>query len=88
MANRSTVGRLGSEKKVGLAANGSASCVQRCERSDAAPRPPANDNIGVQGLPTCLAVTDDEVMLLHRYLSREILGLFSEERYGRETCLT
>ena len=38
---------------------------------------PANDNPAVHNLPPCLAVTDDEVTLLHRYLSREILDLFS-----------
>jgi hypothetical protein len=37
---------------------------------------PANDNPSIHNLPTCLAVTDDEVMLLHRYLSRDILALF------------
>ena len=77
MANRNAVGRLESGKRPGWDANGAVSCVPQCERSDAAPRPSANDNIVAQSLPTCLAVTDDEVMLLHRYLSREILGLFS-----------
>jgi len=38
---------------------------------------PANDNPADHDLPSCLAVTDEEVTLLHRYLSREILGLFS-----------
>jgi hypothetical protein len=38
---------------------------------------PANDNAGDHDLLPCLPVTDDEVTLLHRYLSREILGLFS-----------
>jgi hypothetical protein len=38
---------------------------------------PANDNPAIHDLPTCLPVTDEEVTLLHRYLSREILGLFS-----------
>ena len=37
---------------------------------------PANDNPGIHSLPPCLAVTDEEVTMLHRYLSREILGLF------------
>ncbi|GAA3908868.1 hypothetical protein GCM10022276_28940 [Sphingomonas limnosediminicola] len=37
---------------------------------------PANDNPPVNDLPTCLAVTDDEVRLLHLYLGREILALF------------
>ena len=37
----------------------------------------ANDNIAHHDLPPCLPVTDEEVTLLHRYLSREILGLFS-----------
>jgi hypothetical protein len=36
----------------------------------------ANDNPFLDDLP-CLPVTDDEVRLLHQYLSREILGLFS-----------
>jgi len=38
--------------------------------------PPANDNPALN-FPTCVPVTDEEVTLLHRYLSREILGLFS-----------
>ena len=38
---------------------------------------PANDNPAHHDLPPCLPVTDEEVTLLHRYLSREILGLFS-----------
>jgi hypothetical protein len=38
---------------------------------------PANDNSAEHDLPSCLPVTDEEVTLLHRYLSREILGLFS-----------
>lgn len=38
---------------------------------------PANDNANMPPLPACLPVTDDEVTLLHQYLSREILGLFS-----------
>ena len=38
---------------------------------------PANDNPAGHDLPPCLPVTDEEVTLLHRYLSREILGLFS-----------
>jgi hypothetical protein len=38
---------------------------------------PANDNLGDHNLPACLPVTDEEVTFLHRYLSREILGLFS-----------
>ena len=37
---------------------------------------PANDNPADHDLPYCLPVTDEEVTLLHRYLSREILGLF------------
>ena len=46
--------------------------------SPAVPRrhAPANDNSADHDLPSCLAVTDEEVILLHRYLSREILGLF------------
>lgn len=38
---------------------------------------PANDNPGDNRLLPCLPVTDEEVTLLHRYLSREILDLFS-----------
>ncbi len=38
---------------------------------------PANDNPAGHDLPPCLPVTDEEVTLLHQYLSREILGLFS-----------
>ena len=38
---------------------------------------PANDNPAELHIPPCLAVTEEEVTLLHRYLSREILGLFS-----------
>ena len=38
---------------------------------------PANDNPADHELPPCLPVTDEEITLLHRYLSREILGLFS-----------
>jgi hypothetical protein len=37
---------------------------------------PANDNPAIIDLPTCLAVTDEEVRLLHRYLGRKILALF------------
>lgn len=38
---------------------------------------PANDNPADHDLLPCLLVTDEEVTLLHQYLSREILGLFS-----------
>ena len=38
---------------------------------------PANDNPADHDLPPCLLLTDEEVALLHQYLSREILGLFS-----------
>lgn len=38
---------------------------------------PANDNPQLNDLPACLPVTDAEVTLLHRYLSRDILDLFS-----------
>ena len=38
---------------------------------------PANDNASMLQLPACLPVTEEEVRLLHQYLSREILGLFS-----------
>lgn len=38
---------------------------------------PANDNPADHDLPPCLPVTDEEVNVLHQYLSREILGLFS-----------
>lgn len=38
---------------------------------------PANDNPAEYDLPPCLPVTHEEVTLLHQYLSREILGLFS-----------
>ena len=37
---------------------------------------PANDNPPINYLPACLAVTEDEVRLLHRYLGRQILALF------------
>lgn len=37
----------------------------------------ANDNPADYDLQPCLPITDEEVTLLHRYLSREILGLFS-----------
>jgi len=37
---------------------------------------PANDNPASIDLPACLAVTDEEVRLLHRYLGRQILALF------------
>ena len=77
MANGTAAGLQGHENELGLAANGSAPIGQQSDRSIGAPRPPANDNIAIQSLPACLPVTDDEVMLLHRYLSREILGLFS-----------
>ena len=40
------------------------------------PGSPANDNLSVNDLPACLAITDDEVRLLHRYLGRQILALF------------
>jgi hypothetical protein len=36
----------------------------------------ANDNPPIEDLPTCLAVTDDEVRLLRQYLGQEILALF------------
>jgi hypothetical protein len=77
MAKQTAARRRERENKHGLTANGSAPFDRQSDRPIGTPRPPANDNIGVQGLPACLAVTDDEVMLLHRYLSREILGLFS-----------
>ena len=44
--------------------------------ADGTASPPANDNANMPQLPACLPVTDDEVRLLHQYLSREILGLF------------
>jgi hypothetical protein len=37
---------------------------------------PANDNPSIDDLPPCLAVTDEEVRLLHRYLGQQILALF------------
>lgn len=37
----------------------------------------ANDNPTLDDLSPCLPVTEEEVRLLHRYLSREILGLFA-----------
>jgi hypothetical protein len=46
-------------------------------KTEAKRLPPANDNHAEHDLPPCLPVTDAEVTLLHRYLSREILGLFS-----------
>jgi len=51
--------------------------LDRKSRGVSAGNTPANDNPADHGLPPCLPVTDEEVTLLHRYLSREILGLFS-----------
>ena len=38
---------------------------------------PANDDGARDNPPSCLVVTTEEVRVLHRYLSREILDLFN-----------
>lgn len=76
MANRHAIRRETTEG--GPAAAKEAVSIGSLKASaDGAANAPANDNVSVLQFPACLPVTDDEVRLLHRYLSREILGLFS-----------
>ena len=76
MANRHAMRRETTEARA-AAAKKSVSIGSLTSSADGAAGPPANDNASMLQLPACLPVTDDEVRLLHQYLSREILGLFS-----------
>jgi hypothetical protein len=77
MANRTSVRQQRNETKLRRAPSKLASFGEPVGRESRAKVPPANDNLSLDNLPACLPVTDEEVTLLHRYLSREILGLFS-----------
>jgi len=76
MADRSSQRRSSRARPARSAANDDVS--PDAERGINLPHagPPANDNPSIEGLPACLAVTDEEVRLLHRYLGRQILALF------------
>ena len=78
MANRGPIQReRGDTEPVPVAAGGSGSMSGQVERKSSKAALPANDNPKLDHLVPCLPVTDEEVRLLHRYLSREILGLFA-----------
>ena len=76
MANRGPIRRAMGSKPARNAANDDA--CQGAVPATNLPQAesPANDNPSIDDLPTCLAVTDEEVRLLHRYLGRQILALF------------
>jgi hypothetical protein len=76
MANPSSTRRAESAKLARSAANDEMSPDGGPETSLPQSGSPANDNPAIIDLPTCLAVTDEEVRLLHRYLGRKILALF------------
>jgi hypothetical protein len=76
MADRSRKDRASRVKAAKRAANDDLSPGPVREPDPTPVGSPANDNPSIDGLPTCLEVTDDEVRLLHRYLGREILALF------------
>jgi hypothetical protein len=74
MANRSSIRQAGCSKPARDAANDDACLSVDPEMLQAGS--PANDNPTIDNLPACLAVTDEEARLLHRYLGRQILALF------------
>jgi hypothetical protein len=76
MANRSSILRARGSKPARNAANDDACLSAVPETNLPQAGSPANDNPSIDDLPTCLAVTDEEVRLLHRYLGRQILALF------------
>ena len=76
MANRGSRQRV---RSVSLARNAANDDVYPVGPGEAGLPPagsPANDNPSIEDLPACLAVADEEVRLLHRYLGRQILALF------------
>jgi hypothetical protein len=77
MAEQNAVRRQRDDARPEPAANKSAWIALPAGGEASALVKPANDNPADHDLPSCLAVTDEEVRLLHRYLSRAILGLFS-----------
>lgn len=76
MANRGSKRQAKSVKPARDAANDDACPISPGEADLLQSGSAANDNPAVINLPTCLEVTDEEVRLLHRYLGRQILGLF------------
>jgi hypothetical protein len=76
MANRSSIRRAGGSEPTRNAANDDACLSAVPETNLPQGGSPANDNLAIIDLPTCLAVTDEEVKLLHQYLGRQILALF------------
>jgi hypothetical protein len=76
MANRSSIRRTRGSRPARNAANDDACLNAVPETNLLQTGSPANDNPTIDNLPACLAVTDEEVRLLHRYLGRQILALF------------
>ena len=76
MANRRAIRRKTAEPKP-RAARKTVSVGKLTDPAEGAASPPANDNADWYELPASLPVTEAEIRLLHQYLSREILGLFS-----------
>lgn len=74
MANRGSKWQARSVRPARNAANDDAITLSEANLPQSGS--PANDNSSIDDMPTCLAVTDDEVRLLHRYLGRQILALF------------
>jgi hypothetical protein len=76
MGDRSSTRRATRGKSPKRAANDDVSLSAGPEAVLTQAGAPANDNPPFDDLPACLAVTDDEVRLLHRYLGDQILALF------------
>lgn len=76
MTDRKSARRISSSRPARRAANDDPPQGSPREAELPPPGPPANDNRLHDNLPACLAVTDEEVMLLHRYLGGQILALF------------
>lgn len=75
MANRHAIRRKTTRAEPRAAKT--ASIGRLTPSAEGAANPASNDNVSMLQQPACLSVTEEEVTLLHRYLSREILGLFS-----------
>lgn len=76
MANRGSRRQVRHASPDGDAANDDARPIVLGEAFLPQSGSPANDNPAMDDLPACLAITDDEVRLLHRYLGQQILALF------------
>jgi hypothetical protein len=76
MANHGSIRRTRGSKPARSAANDDVSPGSSLQANLPQGGSPANDNLAIIDLPTCLAVTDEEVKLLHQYLGRQILALF------------